>query len=113
MSSRQSYGQTDLVGYLFPSAHKIRSSNACKRIKLIIVLCNHRQCGETLQIQFSTYKLFRTEYRPFMIKLEAELCKYVADRDHPTFKLPRNDEGINWSSPELGNLWDPCPYYVT
>lgn len=48
-----------------------------------------------------------------MIKLEEELCKYLSDRDHPTFKLPLDDDGLNWSSPELGNLWDPCPFHVT
>lgn len=57
--------------------------------------------------------MFRTEYRPFMIKLDAELCKFLSDRDHPTFKLPVDQDGLNWSSPQFGNIFDPCPFHVT
>jgi len=57
------------------------------------------------QIDIVAYKKFRTEYRPFMMKLQLEYCHEIAERSHPYFKLY---DGIL----DEGTLFDPCPLKV-
>lgn len=58
-----------------------------------------------LQIEITTYKKFRTEYRPFMIKVKAELCHELSMKNHPNSQL-FNGGKVN------GTLMEPCPLSV-
>lgn len=61
-------------------------------------------------LNFNAYKKFRTEYRPFMMKLKEEACSQIAAKTHIFYKM------VNEELPEflatMGNLFDPCPFQV-
>lgn len=60
------------------------------------------------QAEFITNKKFRTAYRPFMIKLKAEVCEALSQRTHPVKILIGNlTDSVH------GNLLNPCPITVS
>lgn len=61
-------------------------------------------------LKFNAYKKFRTEYRPFMIKLKEEICSQMASKTHVFYKMV-NDEFPEFLA-TMGNMFDPCPFQV-
>lgn len=59
-----------------------------------------------LQIEIVASKKFRTEYRQFMLKIQAELCHELLMKNHPIFQLFHNVTSVN------GTLLNPCPISV-
>lgn len=61
-------------------------------------------------VKVNTYKKFRTEYRPFMIKLKEEICSQLDKKTHIFYKMV--DEELPGFLAAIGNILDPCPLTV-
>lgn len=68
---------------------------------------NHHKYILHFQIMTTLYYKFRTIYRPHLIKVESELCKFL--KDNSTSKVLLIVAGM-WK--RVGNFLDPCPVKV-
>lgn len=59
------------------------------------------------QIDVQLYYKFRTEFRPYMIKMSQDFCALL-NGSNPLFA---NMMGVEYSG-KYGNFHDPCPLYV-
>ncbi len=58
-------------------------------------------------MKFQLYRKFATIYRPFLVKLDQDLCALFSDPNSPIGKALGVAE-----HQRSGNLYDPCPIMV-